>query len=431
MVFKRIILLVLVFNCVNVASSLEEVIESIQSIINKLPAGSRTGLMVYNPLTQDTILNINHTESMIPASNTKLFTTAAALDLMGGDFLLSTKLLSDDSDLEDRVINGNLYLKGLGNSIFTIEDIIEMVDSLIAIGITKITGNIVGDDTYFDDVYTRDDWIKDEKANVKLPAISALVLDRNRTKSTKKRRGRYRTYIINVENPPLHAAKKLKEILEHNNIEVSGNADYDETPLTANLITECSVKLREVLKLINKRSDNFLAECLFKTIGAVASGRQGNSFYSTQAVLTFIKDNAIYSKGTSIVDGSGISRYDQVTPGAIIGLLEKMYFDINNFDDFYNSLAIAGVDGTLDERMSSTLAESNFRGKTGTLNGVSSISGYLTTAGGEDLIICIIFEFNNGRWKTFRNLQDEIIEALAEWKEKSPDEFLHQGYLEN
>jgi D-alanyl-D-alanine carboxypeptidase len=424
---KKVITLVFIYCIPAFASGLDEVLQSIQSVIDKLPAGTRTGMMIYNPLTQDTLLKINHTESMIPASNIKLFTTSAALNIMGGDFLLSTKLLTDDSNLEDGVINGNLYLKGLGNSIFTIDDVTEMADSLSAIGIKKITGDIVGDDTYFDNVYTRDDWIKDEKANVKLPPISALVLDRNRTTVIKKRRGRNRTYIVNVENPPLHAAKKLKEAIEKNNIEVIGEASYYETPLTANLLLDNSVELREVIKFINKRSDNFLAECLFKTIGAVASGKQGNSFYSTQAILTFIKDNGIYSNGTAVVDGSGISRFDQVTPAAIIGLLEKLYFDIKNFDDFYNSLSIAGVDGTLDDRMTGTPAENNFRGKTGTLNGVSSISGYLTTAGGEDLILSIIFEFNSGRWKTYRNLQDEIIEALSEWNETSPDEFLNQG----
>ena len=428
---KKVILIALFCSFTACPGSLDEVLQSIQSVIDKLPAGTRTGLMIYNPLTQDTLLKINYTESMIPASNTKLFTTSAALSLMGGDYLLSTRLLTDDGNLEDGVINGNLYLKGLGNSIFTIHDLKGMTDSLAAIGIRKITGNIVGDDTYFDDVYTRDDWIKDEKANVKLPAISALVLDRNRTTTIKKRRGRNRTYLVNVENPPLHAAKKLKETLEEKNIEVIGEASYYETPLTANLLLEKYVELREVLNLINKRSDNFLAECLFKTIGAVASGKQGNSFYSTQAILTFIKDNGIYSDGTAVVDGSGISRFDQVTPGAVVGLLEKMYFDIKNFDDFYNSLSIAGVDGTLDDRLNGTLAENNFRGKTGTLNGVSSISGYLTTAGGEDLIVCIIFEFKSGRWKTYRNLQDEIIEALANLDEESPDEVLLQGLIKD
>ncbi len=186
-----------------------------------------------------------------------------------------------------------------------------------------------------------------------------------------------------------------------------------------------------MIKFINKNSNNFLAECLFKTIGAVASNKQGNSFYSTQAILTFIEDNGIYSKGTSIVDGSGISRFDQVTAGAVVGLLERMYFDIKNYDDFYNSLSIAGVDGTLSERMYNSSAANNFRGKTGTLNGVSSLSGYLYTAGGDDLIICIIFEFNSGRWDNYRDIQDEIVELLSDWKQENPEDIIQQGSKEN
>ncbi len=427
MLFKKIILLILLIYCSAFAGGLEELLNSIQAVLAQCPEGTKTGLLIYNPLTQDTIIKINHTESMIPASNTKLFTTAAALDIMGSNFQLSVRLHTDDTEISDGIIDGNLYLKGLGNPLFTSEELTAMVDSLVKIGIRKINGDIVGDDTYFDNVYTRDDWIKDEKANVKLPPISALVLDRNRTTEIRKKRGRFRTYFVNIENPPLYAAEKLKDILEEFHIEVNGEAVISETPLTASLLMEYSVMLSDVIKIINKRSDNFLAECLFKSIGAEASGKQGNSFYSTQAVLSFIKDNGIFSDGTSIVDGSGISRFDQVTPAAIVGLLEKMYFDLNNFDDFYNSLSIAGVDGTLDDRLKGTYAENNFRGKTGTLNGVCSVAGYLTTAGGEDLIICIIFEFEKGSWKTFRKLQDEIIEATANWNEKSPGELLNRG----
>jgi D-alanyl-D-alanine carboxypeptidase/D-alanyl-D-alanine-endopeptidase (penicillin-binding protein 4) len=224
-----------------------------------------------------------------------------------------------------------------------------------------------------------------------------------------------------VDNPPLFAARKLKEILQENKIIIEGEAKSDVTNPTAKVLFESKLSLREQLQLVNKNSDNFLAECLFKTIGAVASGKQGNSFYATQAILTFIKENGIYSDGTAVVDGSGISRFDQVTVGAIVGLLEKMYFDVNNAEDYYNSLSIAGVDGTLEDRMIGTLAEHNFRGKTGSLNGVSSISGYLTTASGDDLIISIMFEFKRGGGRTYKNIQDEIISLLAGLQESSPD----------
>jgi D-alanyl-D-alanine carboxypeptidase/D-alanyl-D-alanine-endopeptidase (penicillin-binding protein 4) len=409
-------------------SSNEEIQSEIRRVLDALPASTNLGILIYNPLLEDTIYSANHTRSMIPASTTKLFTTAAALEIMGGNYILSTQILADDIDFSDNVLNGNIYLRGLGNSVFSSSDLDSLIGELVKLGIKEISGNVVGDDTFFDDVYTRDDWIKGERANVKLPAISALVLDRNTKHVRRKRRGRWRTYRIYVSNPPEHAANIFKQKLKESGININGNVKVDSTPRSASVLVHSSVILSELVKSINKNSNNFLAECLFKTIGAVSSGQQGNSFYSTQAILTFIEDNAIYSEGTAVVDGSGISRYDQITVGAINGLLEKMYFDLKNFSDFYSSLSIAGVDGTLEDRISKRSEKINFRGKTGTLNGVSSLSGYLTTKSGDELIVSMIFEFTQGGSRKYRDAQDEIITILNEWNEESPEETYLQGY---
>src|SRR4030065_2072103 len=291
----------------------KKIIKKIDDLISEIPADTKMAILIYNPLTQDTLVSINHTESMIPASNTKLFTTATALELMGGDHLLSTKILADDDNLLDSTIEGNIYIKGFGNPTFSTEDLEELVNQLYQSGLRKVTGNVVGDDTYFDNVYFRDDWISEERANIKLPPISALVIDRNRTIVTKKRKGRYRNYFVNVENPPLFAAKKLKEKLISYGVEVVGKSISEQTDENAKPLVDSSIELRELLQLINKNSDNFYAECLFKTLGSAYSGQQGNSFFSTHAILNYIDDNSIYSTGTKIVDGSGISRFDQVT----------------------------------------------------------------------------------------------------------------------
>lgn len=410
-------LLFVIFSLNNlVAETPEKIIKEIDDIISGIPSSTKMAILIYDPLTQDTIVCINHTESMIPASNTKLFTTATALELMGGDQLLSTKILADDDEISDGIIEGNIYIKGFGNPSFSSEDLDKLVNQLYQFGLRKVTGNVVGDDTYFDDVYSRDDWISEERANVKLPPISALVIDRNRTIVTKKRKGKYRNYFVDVENPPLFAAKKLREKLMSYGVEVIGNSISGIADDNASLLVESSIELRELLKETNKSSDNFYAECLFKTLGSVYSGQQGNSFFSTQAILNYIEDNNIYSTGTKIVDGSGISRFDQVTAGALVGLLEKVYFNIKQFDDFFNSLSIAGVDGTLKKRMIGTPAENNFRGKTGSLNGVSSLAGYVTTADDDDIIVCMMFEFTTGGANKYKNIQDRIIEILAEWK---------------
>ncbi len=397
------------------AATLEEIQKKIDNALSVLPANCRIGILIYNPLTQDTVFKMDPDASMIPASNTKLFTTAAALSYLGGDFKISTKILIDKNDLKDGIINGNLYIKGYGNSTFTHYDLDSMVTKLKQLGIKKITGNVVGDDSYFDEIYSRDDWIRGEVANVNLPPISAMVIDRNRFTTRKKVGRRYRYYIRHVENPPLYIAQLLKKKLIAKGVTISGSAVKGITPTDVTELCESSVLLKDLIAMINKHSDNFMAECLFKTIGAEVSKKQGNSFYSTQAVLDFISDNNIFAKGTAVVDGSGISRFNQITPGAITGVLEKMYFDLPNYEDYYNSLSIAGVDGTLRDRMYGTLAEDNFHGKTGTLNGVSSVSGYLTTKGDEDLVLSILIEFKKGGANFYRDIEDKVIEILANW----------------
>lgn len=420
-IIKKILFICLFFSISLIASSKEEIASRIKAIISKLPANTVSGVFIYNPLMQDTIFANNESLPMIPASVTKLFTTSTSLAVMGGDHKLSTKLYSDDIDFKDGELDGNLYIKGFGNSVFTDSDLEYLVTELVKKGIKIISGSVIGDDSYFDDIYTREDWIDGERANVKLPPISALVVDRNRTTIRKKIRKRYRYITENTNDPPVFAANKLSEKLKSAGIEIKGKTTKGSTPAKVYLLAEKSVQLKDLISLINKHSDNFLAECLFKTLGAEASGVQGNSFFSQQAILKFIKDNNIYSTGTEIVDGSGISRFDQATPLAINGVLEKMYFDLVHFDDFFNSLSIAGVDGTLRGRMMGSGAENNFRGKTGSLNGVSGLAGYLTTPDGEDLIVTIIFEFNKGGWGYYRDVQDQIVEILLDLNTNSPD----------
>lgn len=399
------------------ATSREDLLTKIRDILTKVPSNTVTSLVIYNPLSQDTILAENLTRPMIPASVTKLFTTATALSVMGGDYFFSTQLLTDDINISDGKIDGNLYIKGFGNSLFNDDDLNTMVNDLLLLGIKEISGDIIGDDSYFDDIYIRDDWIPNERANVKLPPISAIVLDRNQNIVQRKVGKRIRHYTENVKSPPLFAANRLMEKIRKSDIIIGGTVNVTSTPVQVRLLSESRSSMRDIISIINKNSDNFIAEVLFKSIGASATGKQGNSLYSQQSILNFIDINGIYKPGTSIVDGSGISRFDQVTLASVTGVMEKMYFDLRHFDDFFNSLSIAGVDGTLRNRMKGTKAENNFRGKTGTLNGVTSISGYITTPDGEDLIVGIMFEFTRGGWNFYRGIQDEIIVLLANWSE--------------
>ncbi|MGE5439369.1 MAG: D-alanyl-D-alanine carboxypeptidase/D-alanyl-D-alanine-endopeptidase, partial [Bacteroidota bacterium] len=336
-------------------------------------------------------------------------------------------------------------------------------------GIHNVTGRVIGDDSYFDDVYHRKDWILEEMSSVPLPPISAIVVNRNkvqfslsasakvggiincssapycslikirvnarttRSRSTVsisqhfsddsyefvisgglRRRSHMIWYSAEIANPPLFAAYLLQDRLISSGITVMKHPSSGVTPSVVKEIGERYVTLRNLTKVINKPSDNFLAECLFKTVGAYYSQSQGNSFYATQAITSYLNDNEINNTGLSLVDGSGLSHYNQVTVSAIVELLNKIYMDNKVYPDYFNSLSIAGVDGTLRGRMIGTYAENNFHGKTGTLNGVIALSGYLSLKNREDLIVSIIFEFDRGNPHKYRGLQDRIIETLVE-----------------
>lgn len=420
-IFLSLFLGFIALSDLTISSSKDKLNDQISVILSKIPSNTKTAILIYNPLTQDTIFTKNIFAPMIPASITKIYTTAAALSLMGKEYRLSTILFTDDQNIKDSVINGNLYLKGFGNATFTSEDLYDFISRLKSLGIKEITGNIIGDDSYFDNIYYREDWIENENANVKLPPISALVLDRNKTVSLRKK-GRRRVYVTeNFKNPPLNIAQRFKQLIDESDIKVKGTAKVGITPNNVIELSEKSVSLSELIGMINKHSDNFLAECLFKSVGAFHSGKQGNSFYSQQAIQEFLKNNNIYSYNTEIVDGSGISRFDQITAASVNGVLETMYFDLRNFETFYNSLSHAGVDGTLRNRMSDLPEGYVFKGKTGTLNSVIGLTGYLTSEDKDDLIVTILFEFDSKSWNFYRNIQDEIITALANWKKESPE----------
>ncbi|MFH1194917.1 MAG: D-alanyl-D-alanine carboxypeptidase/D-alanyl-D-alanine-endopeptidase [bacterium] len=445
-----------------------EIRDLIQSNLDRLPASTKCGILIYNSLAKDTVFSQNSSLLLIPASNTKLFTTATSLATMNGDFLFSTIIYSDDPVISDGILEGNIYLKGFGNSTFSVEELDSLVKSLFNRGLRTIIGDVIADDTYFDDYYSREDWIADETSNLKLPAVSALVLNRNEivislhaattankkltynispscsfynvsvsAKSTKKRSTpkisvttsengininisgglkRKGSSVINVDidDPQLFASFIFYDLLKKNGIQVNGHPTKGETIIPSSELCKESVTLGDLIMPINKRSDNFAAECLFKALGAFYSGEQGNSFYATQAVLSFLRENDIYHEGTSIVDGSGISRYNNVSVKSITELLEKIYFDPYLYPYFYNSLSIAGVDGTLRNRFFNSTAYGNFRGKTGYLRGVSAVSGYLTAVTGSNYIVSIIMEFSEKDVSFYKAIQDDIITVLAE-----------------
>ncbi|MBI5727060.1 MAG: D-alanyl-D-alanine carboxypeptidase/D-alanyl-D-alanine-endopeptidase [Ignavibacteriales bacterium] len=388
--------------------------EKISQILKEIPSATSYGILVLDPLSNDTIYMHNPKALMIPASVTKLYTTLSAVTTLGNDFLLSTKLYSSDYQLRDGIIDGDLYLKGYGNSLFTTDSLRKMVAVLKRMNIRKITGDIVGDETFFDGEYFHRDWIEDDPGGGNIPPISALVLNRNQTMVRKKvRRRRYAMVTASVKDPALHAASVLLAELQSEGISVDGHAVSGKTPDKTRELASSSVRLLDLMKVINKRSDNFLAECLFKTMGAIYSRKEGSAFYAGQALYQFLDRHDIVTDGLQIADGSGLSHYNLVSVRSIVSLLEWAYLNLTSFEEFLQSLSVAGDDGTLRNRMFDVPPGLQFYGKTGTLSGLSSIAGYLRNKNGNDLIIAMIFDYGKFNARYYKNIQDRIIKILA------------------
>ncbi|KUG25534.1 d-alanyl-d-alanine carboxypeptidase [hydrocarbon metagenome] len=203
------------------------------------------------------------------------------------------------------------------------------------------------------------------------------------------------TVYIPVNNASQYFVNTFYESLIDEGVEITGSAlrldEYDKNYDTENIIplfTYKSDHLLNVVSEINKKSDNLLSEQLLKTIGYELYG-YGSASNGINAVKELMKGMGINPNNFIMVDGSGLSSYNLVTPKQIVNLLAYMYRS-TEFDSFYKSLAIAGYDGTLFDRMKRTKAENNFRGKSAFLENTRGLAGYIRTAEGEPLALALI-----------------------------------------
>ncbi|MGE5457216.1 MAG: D-alanyl-D-alanine carboxypeptidase/D-alanyl-D-alanine-endopeptidase [Methanococcaceae archaeon] len=222
-------------------------------------------------------------------------------------------------------------------------------------------------------------------------------------------------------NPTLFYVTVLKEVLQQEGISVRGAAkDCDDligwkhTPADFLLIdSHNSPKLRDILKEMMKRSQNLYAETMPRILGFKQSGL-GSFAFGRKVVRQTLAKFGIAPDSYAYRDGSGLSRYDYISPAQIVTILTSMKNGPDK-DDWINSLPIAGVDGTLKARMKGTKAEGNVRAKTGTISNVRGLSGYVTTADGEDFVFSFIV---NGHLKSDADnekITDSVLAMIAEF----------------
>jgi serine-type D-Ala-D-Ala carboxypeptidase/endopeptidase (penicillin-binding protein 4) len=227
-----------------------------------------------------------------------------------------------------------------------------------------------------------------------------------------------RSLSVPIKDVPLAMAGLLKWKLEQEGIRVAGTARAGTPPKGANLsqtLAEKRTPLLDLLSATNKPSDNFLAEALFRKLSSVADiGSANPRERSERMIRSFLSViNANNVRTVAFADGSGLSRDNHITANCVIELLRGIRSRPEMYSDFCNSLTIAGYDGTLRGRMINTPAHGNAHGKTGTLNGVTALAGYVATKDGQLAGYFITMQNFGGGAAQYKRIQDQIVTKLA------------------
>jgi D-alanyl-D-alanine carboxypeptidase/D-alanyl-D-alanine-endopeptidase (penicillin-binding protein 4) len=217
-----------------------------------------------------------------------------------------------------------------------------------------------------------------------------------------------------VEDPARYTVTVFAEVLEAKGIRVMGGVDTSRAPLppdTRILAARDGVPVAEMIRVVNKESENVHAEMLLRLVGLRVKG-DGSPEKGHEAVGEFLKRLGVPSEGWGLTDGSGLARTDLVTPRGLAALLVAM--DRHpQAAAFRESLPIAGVDGTLEKRMKGTAAEGRVVAKTGTMRLANALAGYVTTLRGERLAFAIVVNNHAGRSREAVDAIDAIAVALV------------------
>ena len=406
---------------------------------------------------------------LMPASNRKLFTAAAALELLGDDFTLKTNVLAAAKPDAQGVLKGGLTLRGGGDGLLSVADLDDLARQVARAGVRHITGGVCGDGTLFPDGPYGDGWEWDDLSDDYAPQISALevnegfvtahvaagatvgslatvtvdppveyisVADSARTvaPAATSHVQIFRPYdaaylavtgsipvggtadgTATVADPAGFAATVFRQALIHQGVTVDGSAFSGSPGIGGGgrllLASHRSLPLAQYLAAMDKPSDNLLAESLFRVLGAVKGG--GGTYAAGYAVARpFFQSLGLDTDTLSLADGSGLSRRNLVTARAVARLLVAMHGK-PDWRAFYDSLPIAGVDGTLRRRMIGTPAAANVHAKTGSLTGASCLSGYVTARDGNLYVFSLLMNNFPGATAPARAAQDDFAEWLA------------------
>jgi D-alanyl-D-alanine carboxypeptidase/D-alanyl-D-alanine-endopeptidase (penicillin-binding protein 4) len=415
-------------NTVRPASSRSQLRHEIDSLTSQPEfRNAQWGVLVVNPRTGDTIYSKNAGKLFMPASNMKIITSAAALTLLGPDYRYRTTFLTD-GEVRDSLLDGNLLVIGRGDP--TVSDRMRgtattvmdaLADSLRAHRIRQISGSLARVGNAFPDSIYGYGWEWDDLGEYYGAGVDELIFNEGMA-PTKLRpapdTARDSLYSGPAKSPAKAYLDALHDALVRKSIRMDGTVRDSVLPTPFKMDTLfvlISPPLREILPALMKPSQNQIAEILLRTIG-LERGGLGTADSARKIVGQQLLAWGVQPDGFVIRDGSGLSDQDLLTPETIVRVLDRIQRD-TAFAAYYNSMPIAGVDGTIDTRMKGTLAEGNVHAKTGTLAKARSLSGYVTTADGERLIFSILANNTTTPGSAVTHVADVIAASLAAYRE--------------
>lgn len=425
---------------------------------------------IYDLTSKKTLYQKDEKLLLHPASNMKVITSIAGLEYLGPEYTFNTSAYHTGI-IMDSVCYGDLIIVGGFDPDFTVEDLDTLVYALKDFGINEIRGNIYGDVSKMDSLFWGNGWMWDDDPYSDFPYMTPLIVNdlcvevayepglignpihyslipetdyfdiSFNTITTKEdtsnleitrdwlHKGNellisgdlsYReepdTVKINIVNPEYYFLYLLKEKLEENSINFFGRLDTLTLPEYSKLIYNHERSFAEIIDNLNKESDNLSAEMTLRALSLhmiddePASAENGSS-----AIDSLINKTELDYKNYKIVDGSGVSHYNLVSTELMIELLKHIYITSpENYEILKTSFPIAGVDGTLENRMKRSKAFENVHAKTGTLSGVSTLSGYLKSKNNHEIAFSIFFQNYIGSSRVARRYQDRICKFLSE-----------------
>jgi len=425
-------------------------------------AGGITGAMVCRADDGAVLYAHDADTRLLPASNRKLFTAASALCLLGPSFRARTEVLAAAKPDATGTVHGTLYLRGGGDGLLSPADLDALAAALAGQGIRRIDGNVAGDGSRFTGGPYGFGWEWDDFSDEEFPQISGLEVnegvltvhitagsaagdpvsvtltpptdyvslvvsaktgakdgpndcaaerpwDKNYFRITGTLPvGQTLDVNVPVKDPDRLAARLFRAALVQRGIAVTGPAVLGQTPAgAATLAFHDGPPLSETLARMNKPSDNLLAECFVRLLSPVGSYEAGHELETPVFQKLGVDTDKI-----ALVDGCGVGRRDFVTARAVTALLVGMHRR-PDWKLYYESLPIAGVDGTLKGRMKGTVAAYNVHAKTGTLSQVRALSGYVTGKSGRLYVFSLLMNNFPGKAKTAGAVQDKFVEELA------------------